>query len=142
VLAPKILVVDDEQKITLTLALILKHAGFQVSTANDGLSGLEAVRSVRPDLLLSDVVMPGMDGVKLAMLAREIVPSCHVLLFSGQAATQDLLGEARTQGHDFELLHKPIHPEQILQRIHSLLRPSVAASTAPIWYPDPNKSAA
>ena len=125
-LAPKILVVDDEQSITVTLALILKQAGFQVSTANDGLSGLEAVRSVRPDLLLSDVVMSGMDGVKLAMLTREIVPSCIVLLFSGTAATQDLLGEARMHGYDFELLPKPIRPEQLLQRIRSLLCPSAA----------------
>jgi DNA-binding response OmpR family regulator len=128
--APKILVVDDEKSITLTLTLILQNAGFDVATANDGVSGLDAIRRLNPDLLLSDVVMPGMNGIELAMHARAIAPSCRVLLFSGQAVTHDLLREARALGHEFELLHKPVHPEELLERIHSIFHDSSAANAA------------
>lgn len=128
--AHKILVVDDETSITTTLALILTNAGFQVSTANDGLSGLEAFDSLRPDLLLTDIVMPRLNGIELAIRARKIAPFCHILLFSGQAATGDLLREARAQGNDFELLHKPVHPQELLHRIRTLIRVSGSTTAA------------
>jgi DNA-binding response OmpR family regulator len=113
-----VLVVDDERIIADTLSVILTRSGFCVLTAYDGSSALELARGVAPDLLLSDVMMgPGMDGTQLAIEMVKSHPGCKVLLFSGHAATSDLLAVARAGGHDFTLMTKPVHPADLLKRI-------------------------
>ncbi len=84
---PIVLVVDDETVIADTLGVILGQAGLTVMVAYDGQSALELAKLVPPDLLLTDVVMPGMTGVDLAVAVTRTFPDCKVLLFSGQAAT-------------------------------------------------------
>jgi DNA-binding NtrC family response regulator len=118
---PVILIVDDEKVIADTLAIILSRSGFATFTAYNGSSALETATIVQPQLLISDVVMPGMTGVELAISLGELVPNCKVLLFSGQAATADLLSEAREMGHDFTTLTKPVHPTDMLRRISECL---------------------
>ena len=115
---PVVLVVDDERVIADTLSVILSRSGFSVQTAYNAEGALELARMVPPQLLLSDVMMgPGMDGTELAMTMVKLVPGCKVLLFSGHAATRDLLERARELGHDFTLLTKPLHPADLLARI-------------------------
>jgi CheY-like chemotaxis protein len=114
---PVILVVDDERLIADTLSVILSGNGFDVLTAYDGESALELARRSAPNLLLTDVMMPGMTGIELALALTKTAPSCKVLLFSGQAATVDLLATAKEQGHQFNLLEKPIHPSDLISRI-------------------------
>ena len=70
-----------------------------------------------PHLLITDVAMPGMTGIELAIHFRKTQPECKVLLFSGQASTADLLEKARAQGYDFDLLAKPIHPADLLAKL-------------------------
>jgi CheY-like chemotaxis protein len=70
--------------------------------------------------LISDVIMPGMNGIDLAIRIKSKCPNCKILLFSGQAATADLLESARTEGHDFVLLEKPVHPSDLLAAIKKL----------------------
>ena len=111
---PVVLIVDDERVIADTLSIILSKSGFSTMTAYDGESALELARAVHPDLLISDVVMPEMTGVELAIAVTETVPGCKVLLFSGQATTVDLLEKARHRGHDFTILTKPVHPTDML----------------------------
>lgn len=113
-----VLVVDDERVIADTLSVILSRSGFAVMTAYDGESALELADTVSPDLLLSDVMMgPGIDGTQLAIRMVTSYPGCKVLLFSGHAATMDLLAKARRSGYDFTLLTKPVHPADLLMRI-------------------------
>jgi DNA-binding response OmpR family regulator len=81
---------------------------------------LTAAQSEAPDLLISDVLMPDLSGVDLAIRMRAQHPKCKILLFSGQAATLDLLEDARNQGHDFQLLLKPVHPSELLFEIGTL----------------------
>jgi CheY-like chemotaxis protein len=95
---PTILVVDDEAVIADTLGRILEINGFRVNIAYDGISALKLSRTVLPDLLLTDVSMPGMSGIDLAIEMQRSLPNCKVLLFSGQASTSDLLGAARLAG--------------------------------------------
>jgi CheY-like chemotaxis protein len=83
----------------------------------NSLEALDAARAVKPDLVIADVVMPGLSGIDLAIQLKELCPTCKVLLLSGQAQTADLLETARQQGHDFEVLAKPIHPTDLLARI-------------------------
>ena len=116
---PVVLVVDDERVIADTLSIILSRSGFSTRTAYDGMSAMKLAMSETPDLLISDVMMPGMTGIELAIAVTQVIPECKVLLFSGQASTSDLLKEARNQGYDFELLTKPVHPADLLAKIRT-----------------------
>jgi DNA-binding response OmpR family regulator len=118
---PLVLVVDDEVVIADTLTAILGRNGMATMTAYDGESALEIMLTIPPDLLLTDVAMPGMSGIDLAIATKQAIPGCKVLLFSGQAGTVDLLAEARDAGHDFRTLEKPIHPTELLARISETL---------------------
>lgn len=128
-----VLVVDDEVVIADTLSVILKRNGITAMTAYGGLAALAIARVIPPDLLLTDVVMPDMSGIDLAAAVLQIVPGCRVLLFSGQAATQDLLAEAREGGRDFSVIAKPIHPKELLARISECLQsvPAICPEPGP-----------
>jgi CheY-like chemotaxis protein len=110
----KILVADDEPLVALTLAEILTGEGFEVMSVSNGAAAVEAARSLRPDILLSDVMMPKMNGIEAAKKIMGFLPDCRIILLSGQAATGDLLKQAHDQGHDFELVTKPIQPDFLL----------------------------
>lgn len=113
----KILVADDEQVIANTLAIILNQAGFEARAVFSGEKAVETIDSFHPDLLISDVIMTGMTGIEAAIITRSKLPRCKILLFSGQAATADLLEKARKQGHEFEILAKPVHPTDLLAKL-------------------------
>jgi CheY-like chemotaxis protein len=116
----RVFVVDDEQIISSTLATILRRSGFDAVAFTDPLEGLREARITPPDLLISDVMMPELSGIDLAILIKKDCPDCKVLLFSGQAATANLLETARAAGHDFQLLSKPIHPADLLLKIKAV----------------------
>src|ERR1700677_4685876 len=113
----RVFVVDDEFVIASTLGLILRHKGFDAISFHTPLDALQAASSQAPDLLISDVVMPQLSGIELAIRLHEQCPNCKVLLFSGQAATSGLLEAARANGHNFEILSKPVHPTDLLRKI-------------------------
>ena len=113
----RVLVVDDEANIANTLTAIFRNAGYEAVAAYDGQSGLSQCESFHPDLIVTDVVMPGMSGVEMAIQVKQRYPACKILLFSGQAATANLLEEARQSGYDFELLMKPVHPTELLAKL-------------------------
>ena len=113
-------VVDDEPVIARTLAAILESQGFAAVSFTNPLKSLEAAAVAAPHLLISDVSMPQMTGVELAIRIKELCPECKVLLFSGQAATANLLDEAAKQGHAFQILRKPIHPADLLAAVKSV----------------------
>ena len=114
---PVVLVVDDESVIADTLTEILKRNGFAAMPAYDGEGALESALLMPPELLITDVVLPGMSGIELAISVKRIFPDCRIILFSGQAATSDLLASANSRGHHFSLLKKPIHPTELLARV-------------------------
>ena len=116
----RIFVVDDEPVIASSLAAILQMNGFCAKSFTSPLEALAAARAESPDLVISDVAMRGVSGVDLAIQMRAQYPACKILLFSGQAATLDLLEGARAQGYDFRLLQKPVHPSQFLSEIAEL----------------------
>jgi DNA-binding NtrC family response regulator len=113
-------VVDDEPLIAMTLAAILNASGFRATSFKNAEDAIKAAESECPSLLISDVVMPGMNGVDLAIHLKSKCPKCKILLFSGQAATADILEAARSLGYDFELLSKPVHPTDLLAAIRKL----------------------
>ena len=124
--APSIFVVDDEPVIASTLAAILKMNGFSAKFFTSPLEALAAARSESPDLVLSDVSMPDISGIDFAIQMRVQFPTCKILLFSGQAAAVDLLDVARSKGHDFRLLLKPVPPVELLFEIGKMVNGAIA----------------
>jgi DNA-binding NtrC family response regulator len=111
-----VLVVDDEPLVADTLAMILTRAGYYAVRAYDGQSALEIASTEMPDLLITDVAMPEMNGVELAAAMVAMVPSCKVVLFSGHARSAELVRAYRA-GHDFPLMSKPMHPTEVLGQV-------------------------
>ena len=112
-----VLVVDDERVIADTTAEILKRSGFDAHCAYDGQSALELAIQLSPDIVLSDVVMPIMNGLQLAIAVKKALPGTEILLLSGQAGVTEILDRGRKDGYWFELIAKPVHPEKLLQRL-------------------------
>jgi len=124
-----VLVVDDESVIAETVAAILSKSGYAVMIAYDAPEALEMALLSPPELLITDVSLPGMSGIELAITVRRIFPDCKVLLFSGHAATAGLLAGAQRAGHTFTLLSKPVHPKDLLAWVSQSL-PQVSSATA------------
>lgn len=119
---PVVMVVDDESIIADTLAEILNRSGYTAVAEYDGESALESALLMPPEMLITDVVLPGMSGIELAITVKRIFPDCKIILFSGQASTADLLAAARQDGHQFTLLNKPLHPQDLLVRVSENLK--------------------
>jgi CheY-like chemotaxis protein len=146
---PVVLVVDDEVVIADTLTTILARHGIAAMCAYEGQGALEIAHVIPPDLLLTDVVMPGMSGIDLAAAVMRSIPDCSIMLFSGQAATRDLLAEAGDPWRDFEVLLKPIHPANLVamvfERLHARVVKHPCANVQPTqgedWEPFPDFAA-
>jgi CheY-like chemotaxis protein len=111
----RILIADDERTIADTLATIMGMHGFEVRTAYDGHQAVETARQWQPHIFLTDFLMPVMDGIEAAIAVCGILPDCRVVLFSGVAATTDVTTELERRGYDFEVLRKPIPPDELLE---------------------------
>ena len=113
-----IYVVDDEELIAHSLGLILRKEGFDVSSFTNPLRALDAIDRKAPDLLISDVVMPELSGIDLAIATRCVSPDCKILLFS--AAAGEAMQQAAEAGQEFRLLQKPVHPTMLLEEIERI----------------------
>ncbi len=126
---PRVLVVDDEPIIADTVAKVLSLSGYTAIAAYDADNALETALLTPPELLLTDVVLPGMNGIDLAIAIKRIYPECRILLFSGQASTVDLLAAANCAGHQFTLLNKPVPPKDLLAMVAENLKPDGAGQS-------------
>jgi CheY-like chemotaxis protein len=115
----RIIVVDDEPIIADTLVNILNGEGHEALAVSDGESAVRWAEMVRPEAVVADVIMPGMDGIETSKAILRLLPGCRIILFSGQAASTDLLARARAEGYSFEVLAKPINPNVLLEVLKS-----------------------
>src|SRR5258705_5933045 len=116
---PRILVVDDEPQLTRVLRTGLKSHGYDVRTAADGLSGLETFNDWHPDLVITDLAMPNMNGLELCRKIRAVSPAPIIVLSAkGEEKTK---GEALDIGAD-DVVTKPIGTDELLARIRAALR--------------------
>ena len=117
---PKILVVDDERLLADTTAAILRHSGFETRIAYDGFAALEVAGSFHPDYILTDIMMPAMNGVELAIAITKMYPMTKIMLFSGQAGISEILEQSKAKGFKFPLLAKPVHPAKLIEGLRKL----------------------
>jgi two-component system response regulator HydG len=108
----KILIVDDETGILDTLRILLKREGFQVETAIGGQAGVDRIADVRPDVVLSDVRMPGVGGLEVLMAAKAHDPSLPVILMTAQASLQTAM-RAVNEGA-FYYIQKPFSNDELV----------------------------
>jgi CheY-like chemotaxis protein len=119
-LQPRIFVVDDEMDIAKMLSVVLQMNLFDAVPHSDPRAALEAAKAYPPDYLISDILMPEMNGVELAISIQQAIPACKVLLFSGHADAASLLENAKARGHSFGLVQKPIHPTELVAILREL----------------------
>ena len=116
-----VFVVDDEFVIAQTVTMILRGAGYEARSFSEPKAALDAVAGGSPDLLLTDMAMPEMNGIDLAMRIQELRPSCKVLVFSGQSSSPALVAKAQNEGHHFGFVSKPVHPLKLLEKIEHVM---------------------
>jgi len=116
-----IFVVDDEEIIASTIAAILRLKGFDAVPFTRSSEALETSRSVAPDLLISDVMMPTLCGPELAHHIQAHHSNCKVLLFTGDWDRADLEIAAYEPGLTYQLIPKPVHPRELLRKVREML---------------------
>ncbi len=118
-MAKTILVVDDEVHVQRLLRMYLEQAGYRVQTCGDGPSALAAAREVRPDLVLLDLMLPGMDGIEVCnrIRAEQDLP---IIMLTARTTEQDRLKGLRGGADDY--VSKPFSPPEIVLRVGAVLR--------------------
>jgi len=107
----RILLVDDEPAVLESTSLILKRANYEVESFGEAESALERVAKFKPDVLITDVSLPSMDGINLAAQVRAVLPKCEIVLYSGTLVPH-LVRFA--QLNQYELVPKPLDSEQLM----------------------------
>jgi len=115
-----IFVVDDESVIAQTVGIILRNAGYEARSFSEPGAALDAASGQSPDLLVTDMSMPEMNGIELATRMQELRPQCKVLVISGQMLTLPSAAKGDDTTH-FDFLPKPVHPLKLLQTIEHVL---------------------
>jgi two-component system response regulator RegX3 len=128
----KILIVDDEEHVRASLKQVLERAGYEVAVAATGNEGLELMQREGADLVITDVIMPGIDGITTARKIRERFRNTRIIVISGGGksapepyepdaiSTRSYLASASSAGAD-RTLTKPFDRQEILRVVRSLL---------------------
>ena len=145
----RILVVDDNRPLTRALERLLSMGGYEVSLAFDGLQGYLAAQKERPDLIILDITMPGMDGYEVCrrLQASQETRAIPVLIFSAKGnmderdhrSLLEVRLQERLEGYEagaLEFLTKPVAAEEMLERVRALLWLS-SVTKSPGSQPDP-----
>lgn len=114
-----ILIVDDEEKIVSGVKRYFEHDGFQVLNANDGLSALEIVQKEKPDLMILDLMLPGMDGLEVCRELRRTT-NLPIIILSARVEESDKLVGLELGADDY--ITKPFSPRELVARAHAVLR--------------------
>lgn len=120
------LVVDDEPSLADLVRMGLDMAGWQVEVAHDGQQALKAARAARPDVLVLDVMMPGMDGFELLAKIRTFYPDIPALFLTARDAVEDRVTGLASGGDDY--VTKPFSMEEVLLRLHRIVQRSGVAA--------------
>lgn len=115
----RVLIVDDEQTLADTLALIVTRSGYESMAVYNGREAIEAAVLFRPHAVISDVMMPGMNGIELARYFAKNFIGCKVLLMTGHDSADSLVESSLSCGYVVNILTKPVMPQTILAFVAS-----------------------
>ena len=118
----KILIIDDDELIIMTLRNVLTKEGFEVFKAENGNIGLELYKTHKPDLVITDMLMPDKEGLETISELKAIAPNCKIIAMSGGGSTQNMtfLELAKKIGAD-RVMQKPVRPADIIQTVKGLM---------------------
>jgi len=117
-----ILIIDDEEDIRDILKYNLEKEGFKVAVANNGIQGIEMVAIHKPDLIILDVMMPGIDGIEVCELIRSNPENEKVIICLLTARNEDYSQIAGLDSGADDYVSKPVKPKVLVSRINALLR--------------------
>ena len=120
-MSARILVVDDDLALSEMIGIVLRSEGFEPSFCADGAAAIEAYRSVRPDLVLLDLMLPGMDGTEVCSRLREETGT-PIIMLTAKSDTVDVVAGLEAGADDY--IVKPFNPKELVARIRTRLRPS------------------
>jgi len=118
----KVLVVEDEEDVRFMLALSLRHAGYHVHTASDGLEALDEMKQRRFDVVVTDYQMPGLDGLEFLSFSRILWPDTPVVMVSGDRS--DTVADMAMRTGAFTWIHKPYERAVLLEILRAAIHQS------------------
>ena len=125
----RVLTVDDEASLTELLRMALRYEGWEVTTADSGLSAVQAAREVRPDAVVLDIMLPDFDGLEVMRRIRAEQPDMPVIFLTAKDAVDDRISGLTAGGDDY--VTKPFSLEELVARLRGLLRRSGATTARP-----------
>jgi two-component system response regulator MtrA len=123
---PRILVVDDDTALAEMIGIVLRTEGFEPIFCSDGGEAVEAFRASNPDLVLLDLMLPGMDGIEVATRIRE-ESGTPIIMLTAKSDTADVVKGLESGADDYVV--KPFNPKELVARIRTRLRPTPATAT-------------
>lgn len=115
----KILIIDDEPELLKSLTITFEASGYEVQTAPDGLNGIERLREDRPDLVILDIMMPGLSGLDTLKEIKTINASIPVIMLTAYGTPKSAIESLKLGAYDH--LSKPFNPETLLEMIKKAL---------------------
>ncbi|WP_100810254.1 MtrAB system response regulator MtrA [Microbacterium sp. BR1] len=128
-MSSRILVVDDDTALAEMIGIVLRTEGFDPVFCSDGSVALDAFRSERPDLLLLDLMLPGMDGIEICTLVRA-ESGVPIIMLTARTDTADVVKGLESGADDY--IVKPFNPKELVARIRTRLRPTPESTGAPL----------
>lgn len=125
----RMLVVDDEQTLADLVAMALRYEGWDVMTANDGMSAIRTARQFEPDAIVLDVMLPDMTGLEVLARLRDVHPHVPVLFLTAKDAVEDRVAGLTAGGDDY--VTKPFSLEEVVARLRGLVRRTATMPTSP-----------
>ena len=119
---PKILIADDETTIAQMWEIIFSQLGFEVAVCFDGREAISKARRWHPDLFVTDMQMPRMNGVEAALRVHKLLPGCAIMILSASSEGSDELILIRK--HHFEYIQKPVSPSVLIGKLRALMPPA------------------
>jgi two-component system response regulator MprA len=131
---PRILVVDDDKRIAASVRRSLTYDGYEVDVVHDGASAIDAVRSQPPDVIVLDLMLPGIDGLEVCRRLRAAGDDIAVLMLTAKSTVPDRVTGLDAGADDY--LVKPFAHEELLARVRTLLRRKRSDDRAVVRYAD------
>ena len=129
----RILVVDDDTALAEMIGIVLRTEGFDPSFCGDGSGALEAFRATKPDLVLLDLMLPGLDGIQVCAQIRE-ESGTPIIMLTAKSDTADVVKGLESGADDYVV--KPFNPKELVARIRTRLRPTPETSTGTLTIGD------